>query len=59
MTIEKGLLDRLVAGYDHLNPEELIGENALLKQLTKGLFERALQTEMNVHRGTREARKSH
>lgn len=51
MAIEKELLDRLLADYNHLKPEELIGENGLLKQLTKGLLERALQAEMTVHPG--------
>lgn len=51
MAIEKELLDRLLADYNHLKPEELIGENGLLKQLTKGLLERALQAEMTVHLG--------
>ncbi len=51
MAIEKELLDRLLADYNYLKPEELIGENGLLKQLTKGLLERALQAEMTVHLG--------
>jgi putative transposase len=51
MAIEKELLDRLLADYNHQKPEELIGENGLLKQLTKGLLERALQAEMTVHLG--------
>jgi putative transposase len=51
MAIEKELLDRLLADYNHLKPEELIGENGLLKQLTKVLLERALQAEMTVHLG--------
>lgn len=51
MAIEKELLDRLLADYNHLKPEELIGENGLLKQLTKGSLERALQAEMTVHLG--------
>jgi putative transposase len=51
MAIEKELLDRLLADYNPLKPEELIGENGLLKQLTKGLLERALQAEMTVHLG--------
>ena len=51
MAIEKELLDRLLADYSHLKHEELIGENGLLKQLTKGLLERALQAEMTVHLG--------
>ena len=32
-------------------PEDLIGENGLLKQLTKALVERALQAEMTGHLG--------
>jgi putative transposase len=32
-------------------PEDLIGENDLLKQLTKILVERALQEEMSEHFG--------
>ena len=42
MAIEKELLDRLLADYNCKKPEELIGENGLLKQLTKALLERAL-----------------
>jgi putative transposase len=48
MAIEKELLDRLLAEYDCTNPEELIGKNGLLKQLTKSILERALQAEMTV-----------
>jgi len=51
MAIEKELLDRLFADYNYKKPEDLIGENGLLKQLTKALLERALQTEMTVHLG--------
>ena len=51
MAIDKELLDRLLADYNHLKPEELIGENGLLKQLTKGLLERALQAELTIHLG--------
>ena len=39
------------------NPEDLIGENALLKQLTKRPVERALEAEMTEHLGhTKNAR---
>lgn len=38
------LIDGLLANYR--KPEDLIGENGLLKQLTKALVERALQAEM-------------
>lgn len=44
-----GLIDSLLA--DYKKPEDLIGENGLLKQLTKALVERALQAEMAEHLG--------
>lgn len=43
------LADSLLANYQ--KPEDLIGENGLLKQLTKMLVERALETEMTEHLG--------
>lgn len=43
------LLDSLLSNYK--KPEDLIGENGLLKQLTKALVERALQAEMAEHLG--------
>ena len=43
------LIDQLLAGYQ--KPEDLIGENGLLKQLTKAVVERALQAEMSAHLG--------
>ncbi len=43
------LIDSLLADYN--KPEDLIGENGLLKQLTKALVERALQAEMAGHLG--------
>lgn len=49
MTIPKDLLDTLMK--DYKNPEDLIGETGLLKQLTKQLLERAMQAEMTVHLG--------
>ena len=53
MTVSKalptGLIDSLMSGYE--KPEDLIGENGLLKQLTKAVYERALQAEMEVHLG--------
>jgi putative transposase len=36
---------------DYKNPEDLIGETGLLKQLTKQLLERAMQAEMTDHLG--------
>ena len=49
MTIPDDLLDSLMK--DYKNPEDLIGETGLLKQLTKQLLERAMQTEMTEHLG--------
>lgn len=43
------LIDSLLSGYK--KPEDLIGENGLLKQLTKALVERALDVEMEAHLG--------
>lgn len=43
------LLDALMK--DYKKPEDLIGENGLLKQLTKKLLERAMQAEMTEHLG--------
>lgn len=43
------LLDVLMK--DYKKPEDLIGENGLLKQLTKRLFERAMQAELTEHLG--------
>ena len=43
------LLDKLLAGYQ--KPEDILGENGLLKQLTKALVERALEAEMTHHLG--------
>jgi putative transposase len=51
MAIDKELLDRLLADFKYTTPEDLIGETGLLKQLTKGLLERALQTELTEHLG--------
>jgi putative transposase len=36
---------------DYKKPEDIIGENGLLKQLTKALLERAMQAEMTDHLG--------
>ena len=48
-SIDKNLIDQLLAGYQQ--PEDLLGENGLLKQLTKALLERALEAEMTTHLG--------
>ena len=49
MEMDKELIDRLLG--DYRKPEDLIGENGLLKQLTKALVERALQAELTTHLG--------
>ena len=49
MTVSNELIDSLLA--DYKKPEDLIGENGLLKQLTKRVIERALQAEMAEHLG--------
>lgn len=49
MTIPDEMLDALMKNYK--NPEDLIGETGLLKQLTKQLLERAMQAEMTEHLG--------
>jgi putative transposase len=49
MAIDLKLIDKLLA--DYKKPEDIIGENGLLKQLTKALLERAMQGEMTDHLG--------
>jgi putative transposase len=49
MAIEKELIDKLLKDYQ--KPEDIIGENGLLKQLTKALIERAMDAEMTHHLG--------
>jgi len=44
MTLRKEILDELIR--DYKNPEDLLGENGLLKQLTKVLLERAMNAEL-------------
>ncbi|WP_027390571.1 IS256 family transposase, partial [Chrysiogenes arsenatis] len=49
MAISDELLDQLLVNYK--KPEDLVGEGGLLKELTKRLVERAMQTEMTDHLG--------
>ena len=49
MAIDNRLIDKLLA--DYKKPEDIIGEDGLLKQLTKALLERAMQAEMTEHLG--------
>ena|ERR1035437_9556817 len=44
MAIDLRLIDKLLL--DYKKPEDIIGENGLLKQLTKAVLERAMQVEM-------------
>lgn len=47
--IEDEIIDNLLK--DYKEPEDLIGENGLLRQLTKRLLERAMSAEMTEHVG--------
>jgi putative transposase len=49
MSLDKELIDKLLGEYK--GPEDLTGENGLLKQLTKALVERALAAELTTHLG--------
>ena len=49
MAIDKKLIDQLLS--DYKKPEDIIGENGLLKELTKAILERALQAELTDHLG--------
>ena len=49
MTIDNELIDNLLK--DYKKPADLIGDNGLLKELTKRLLERAMSAEMTEHVG--------
>ncbi len=49
LTIDNELIDGFLKNYQ--KPEDLIGENGLLRQLTKRLPERAMAAEMTEHIG--------
>jgi putative transposase len=49
MRIKPEVIDELLKEYK--KPEDVLGENGLLKQLTKALLERALNAEMTHHLG--------
>jgi len=49
MAIDRKLIDQLLT--DYKRPEDIIGENGLLKELTKAILERALAAEMSEHLG--------
>jgi putative transposase len=47
--IDLNLVDQLLK--DYKQPEDILGDNGLLKQFTKALLERAMQVEMSEHLG--------
>lgn len=47
MTFRPELIDELLKEYQ--NPEDLMGEEGILKQLTKALVERCLTAEIDTH----------
>ncbi|MBA3767611.1 MAG: IS256 family transposase [Acidobacteria bacterium] len=49
MPIDYKLIDNLLK--DYKTPEEILGDNGLLKQLTKAVLERAMQAELTEHLG--------
>src|SRR5436189_5745210 len=49
MALDKELIDKLLEGYQ--KPEDLVGQNGRLKQLTKALVERAMDGELTHHLG--------
>jgi hypothetical protein len=49
MPITPEVLDQILKDYD--KPEDLLGENGLLQQLTKALVQRALDGELTHHLG--------
>src|SRR5688572_33417227 len=49
MSIDPKLVDQLLG--DYKKPEQIIGENGLLKQFTKALLERAMNAELDEHLG--------
>jgi putative transposase len=49
MAIDSELIDKLLVDYQR--PEQIVGENGLLKQLTKAILERAMNAELSQHLG--------
>jgi putative transposase len=49
MPVDNQLIDNLLK--DYKTPEEILGDNGLLKQLTKAVLERAMQAELTGHPG--------
>src|SRR5215813_6838563 len=49
MAINTDLIDQLLK--DYKQPDDVLGENGLLKQFTKAILERAMQAELSHHLG--------
>jgi len=49
MSIRRELIDELLKDYP--NPQDVLAEDGLLKQLTKAVIERCLETELDSHLG--------
>lgn len=49
MTIRRELIDELLK--DYAEPQDILAEDGLLKQLTKAVIERCLETELDTHLG--------
>lgn len=49
MTIRPELIDELLKEYE--TPQDILGEGGLLKELTKAVVERCLETELDTHLG--------
>ena len=49
MAIKREIFDELLADYQ--NPEDLLGDDGIFKQLKKALLERALNAELDDHLG--------
>jgi putative transposase len=49
MTIRRELIDELLKEYQ--TPQDILGEGGLLKELTKAVIERCLETELDGHLG--------
>jgi len=49
MTIRRELIDELLK--DYKTPQDILGEDGLLKELTKAVIDRCLETELDTHLG--------
>lgn len=49
MSIRRELIDALLKDYE--TPQDILGEGGLLKELTKAVIERCLETELDTHLG--------